>query len=143
MDSLTPEQRSHNMAAVKSKNTQPELALRKLLFAQGYRFRIQRKDLPGTPDIVLPKYRTVIFVNGCFWHRHENCRYATTPSSNVTFWKKKFEANVKRDTVNYEKLKTLGWNVLIIWGCEMKKIIETGVIPGFFHSQYIKKRVDE
>ena len=91
------DQRSRNMAAIKSKNTKPEIAVRKLLHSLGYRFRLHRKDLPGSPDIVLPKYRTAIFVHGCFWHRHENCKYATTPKTRESFWNKKFEDNKKRD----------------------------------------------
>ena len=121
MDRHTPEQRHRNMAAVKGKNTKPEIAVRKLLHKLGYRFRLHRKDLPGKPDIVLPKYKTVIFIHGCFWHRHAGCKYASTPSSNAVFWEKKFEENVARDRKNIEKLETLGWKVIIIWGCEVNE----------------------
>lgn len=131
MDSLTPEQRSRNMSAIKNKNTRPEIAVRKLLFSQGYRFRIQCKTLPGKPDIVLPKYKTVIFVNGCFWHRHTGCRFSGMPASNTSFWMKKFEANVTRDISVCHDLKALGWLVLVIWTCEIKEILKTGIIPGF------------
>ena len=130
MDCLTPEQRKRNMSAIKGRDTKPEILLRKLLHSLGYRFRIQRKDLPGRPDIVLPRYKTAIFVNGCFWHRHEGCRFASTPSSNSEFWQKKFAANVERDARNYAALKALGWNVLIIWECEVKEIVRSKVIPG-------------
>ena len=114
------EQRSKNMAAIKSKNTKPEIAVRKLLHSMGYRFRLHRKDLPGSPDIVLPKYKTAIFVHGCFWHRHENCKYATTPKTRKEFWEKKFQANVKRDLEIQEKIKNIGWISLVIWECELK-----------------------
>ena len=130
MDCLTPEQRKRNMSAIKGRDTKPEILLRKLLHSQGYRFRIQRKDLPGRPDIVLPRYKTAIFVNGCFWHRHEGCKYASTPSTNSEFWEKKFAANVKRDTRNYVALKKQGWNVIVIWECEVKGILHSRVIPG-------------
>lgn len=130
MDKHTPEQRKRNMSAVKGKDTKPELLVRKLLHALGYRFRIQRKDLPGRPDIVLPRYKTAIFVNGCFWHRHEGCKYASTPSTNSEFWEKKFTANVERDARNYAALKALGWKVLIIWECEVKEIVRSKTIPG-------------
>lgn len=130
MDVLTPEQRKRNMSAIKGKNTKPEILVRKLLHELGYRFRIQRKDLPGKPDIVLPKYKTAIFINGCFWHRHAGCKYASNPSTNSEFWEKKFAANVKRDARNYAALREQGWNVLIIWECEVKEILRTKIIPG-------------
>ena len=130
MDRLTPEQRRRSMVGNKSRDTKPEIQVRKLLHSLGYRFRIQRKDLPGKPDIVLPKYRTAIFVNGCFWHRHEGCKYASTPSTNSEFWEKKFAANVERDARNYAVLKALGWHVVIIWECEVKEILRSRVIPG-------------
>ena len=118
------------MSAVKGKDTKPELLVRKLLHALGYRFRIQRKGLPGRPDIVLPRYKTAIFVNGCFWHRHEGCKYASTPSTNSEFWEKKFTANVERDARNYAALKEQGWNVIVIWECEIKEILRNKSIPG-------------
>ena len=114
------EQRSRNMSAIKSKNTKPEIAVRKLLHSMGYRFRLHRKDLPGSPDIVLPKYKTVIFVHGCFWHRHENCKYASTPKTRKEFWESKFKANVKRDKEIQEKIKNIGWQSVVIWECELK-----------------------
>ena len=114
------EQRSRNMSAIKSKNTKPEITLRKLLHSMGYRFRLHRKDLPGSPDIVLPKYKTVIFVHGCFWHRHENCKYATTPKTRKEFWDKKFRENINRDNLNQANLALKGWKIIIIWECQLK-----------------------
>ena len=114
------EKRSRNMSAIKSKNTKPEIAVRKLLHSMGYRFRLHRKDLPGSPDIVLPKYKTVIFVHGCFWHRHENCKYASTPKTRKEFWNKKFAENKKRDSEIQEKIKIMGWKYVVIWECEIK-----------------------
>jgi len=114
------EQRSRNMSAIKSKNTKPEITVRKLLHSMGYRFRLHRKDLPGSPDIVLPKYKTVIFVHGCFWHRHENCKYATTPKTRKEFWEKKFRENINRDNLNQANLSLKGWKIIIIWECQLK-----------------------
>ena len=114
------EKRSRNMSAIKSKNTKPEIAVRKLLHSLGYRFRLHSKDLPGSPDIVLPKYNTVIFVHGCFWHRHKNCKYASTPKTRKEFWESKFKANVTRDKEIQEKIKNIGWQSVVIWECELK-----------------------
>ena len=114
------EQRSRNMSAIKSKNTKPEIAVRKLLHSMGYRFRLHRKDLPGSPDIVLPKYKTVIFVHGCFWHRHQNCKYASTPKTRQEFWEAKFRDNINRDKLNQENLSSKGWKIIIVWECEIK-----------------------
>jgi len=108
------------MSAIKSKNTKPEIAVRKLLYSMGYRFRLHRKDLPGSPDIVLPKYKTVIFVHGCFWHRHENCKYASTPKTRKEFWESKFKANIQRDKEIQKKIKNIGWQSVVIWECEVK-----------------------
>lgn len=129
MDTVPQYIRSKIMASVPNKNTKPEILLRKLLFSLGYRFRLHQKNLPGHPDIVLPKYKTVIFVNGCFWHRHQNCKYATTPDSRNEYWLKKFNGNVKRDENNYFKLKEMGWNVIVIWTCEIKNIVTSRIIP--------------
>jgi len=117
------------MSRIKSKDTKPELALRKVLHGLGFRYRLHGAGLPGKPDIVLPKYKTVVFVHGCFWHRHPGCNIATTPKSNTEFWKDKFQKNKERDTRSKETLEKLGWTVLIAWECEldsMKKAIETG-----------------
>ena len=116
------EQRSRNMSAIKSKNTKPEIKVRKILHSMGYRFSLHSKDLPGSPDIVLPKYKTVIFVHGCFWHRHENCKYASTPKTRKEFWNKKFTENKKRDSEIQEKIKILDWRSVVIWECETKNI---------------------
>ena len=116
------EQRSRNMSAIKSKNTKPEIKVRKVLHSMGYRFRLHSKDLPGSPDIVLPKYKTVIFVHGCFWHRHENCKYASNPKTRKEFWNKKFTENKKRDSEIQEKIKILDWRSVVIWECETKNI---------------------
>lgn len=119
-DNHTKEQRSYNMSRIRSKNNAPEERVRKFLFAKGYRYRKNDKKLPGCPDIVLPKYKTVIFVNGCFWHKH-NCKRFVWPASNEEYWKKKILRNVERDEVNVKALKELGWNVLVVWECELKK----------------------
>lgn len=119
-DVLTKEQRHHCMSNVKSKNTKPEILVRKFLFSNGYRYRVNRKDLPGKPDIVLSKYKTVVFINGCFWHGHENCKYATIPETNHDFWLTKISGNVERDKLTREKLTQMGWRVIDIWQCQLK-----------------------
>lgn len=119
-DIKTPEQRSRNMAAIKGKDTKPEMIVRKYLFSRGLRFRVQVRKLPGTPDIVLPKYRTAIFVNGCFWHGHEGCKYFRLPKSNVEFWKEKIERNIERDRESMQALLDLGWKVIRVWECELR-----------------------
>lgn len=119
-DKVSAEQRSRNMARVKNKNTAPEIVVRKTLHRLGYRFRLHRRDLPGNPDIVLPRYRTVIFVHGCFWHGHPGCRRAARPSSNVEFWNVKLDKNRQRDADVRQRLTALGWQVLTIWQCETK-----------------------
>ena len=120
-EKLTPEQRSRNMAHVKGSNTKPELTVRKLLHRQGFRFRLHRKDLPGRPDIVLPKFRTVVFVHGCFWHGHDQCRKGKLrPKRNAEFWSKKLDGNKARDRSVRADLEKLGWNVIVVWQCEMK-----------------------
>ena len=108
------------MSQVKSKNTKPEVLVRRFLFANGFRFRIHRKDLPGKPDIVLPKYKTVIFINGCFWHGHIGCKYASLPTTNHEFWKTKISGNIERDKITYTKLKKLGWKIIEVWQCQLK-----------------------
>lgn len=121
MDTRTKEKRSWNMSRIPSKDTKPELKVRSFLFRHGFRFRLHVKNLPGHPDIVLPKYQTVVEVRGCFWHRHPACRQATTPSTNVEFWQEKFKRNVARDRVTERRLKELGWKLIVIWQCELKK----------------------
>ncbi len=120
-DKLTPERRSWNMSRIKSRNTKPELTVRSILHRMGFRFRLHGSKLPGKPDIVLSRHRAVIFVHGCFWHRHEGCKQATTPGNNREFWVKKFESNVTRDQINQIRLQELGWRVLVIWGCTVDK----------------------
>ncbi len=121
-DTMTPEQRHRCMAAIKGKDTKPEIIVRKYLFSRGLRFRIQVRKLPGNPDIVLPKYKTVIFVDGCFWHGHEGCKYFKMPKSNVEFWQNKIDRNIARDIRNEAELKALGWRVIRIWECEFKPV---------------------
>ena len=118
MDTLSKANRSWNMSRIRSANTKPELVVRSLLHCLGYRFRLHRKDLPGKPDIVLPKYHTVIFVHGCFWHRHNSCKYAYTPKSRRRFWTEKFGHNVARDRRAQRNLRRLGWKVMLVWECE-------------------------
>lgn len=120
MDVHDKKTRSYNMSQIKGKNTKPEERVRKYLFAQGFRFRKNDRKLPGTPDIVLSKYKTVIFVNGCFWHGHEGCKYFVWPKSNPDFWKKKIETNISRDLQKIKLLQSQGWRVITIWECELK-----------------------
>ena len=120
-DKLTPEKRSWNMSRIKGKDTKIEVEVRKYLFSKGYRFRKNDKRYPGKPDIVLPKYHVAIFVHGCFWHRHEGCKDATTPKTRMEFWLEKFDKNVKNDQIKQEKLRELGWKVIVIWECELKR----------------------
>jgi len=118
MDIVTPEQRSAIMAKIGPRNTAPELAVRRALHRMGYRFRLHRPDLPGKPDIVLPRYRTAILVHGCFWHRHPGCRFAYNPKSRLAFWTRKFEKNVSRDLKVRRELEEGGWMVHVVWECE-------------------------
>ena len=120
MDNRSKEARSRNMSHIPSKNTKPEETVRKYLFNQGFRYRKNVSKLPGKPDIVLSKYKTVVFVNGCFWHAHKGCKWFVPPKSNSEFWQKKFQYNVERDECNYQRLKELGWRVLIVWECEIR-----------------------
>lgn len=120
-DIMSAEARSRLMSKIGPRNTKPELALRSLLHRAGFRFRLHVKDLPGKPDIVLPRYRTVIFVHGCFWHRHDGCRFTTTPASNAEFWEQKFADNIARDERNKRALRAHGWKVEVVWECEVKE----------------------
>lgn len=117
VDRVKPEVRSQIMRNVRGKNTKPELALRRALHARGFRYRLNARRLPGSPDIVFPKWKTALFVHGCYWHRHPGCRKATTPSSNVEFWEEKFRQNVKRDARNIHDLQEAGWRVGVVWEC--------------------------
>jgi DNA mismatch endonuclease (patch repair protein) len=118
-DVFTKEKRSEVMSRIRNRDTQPERAVRSMLHRLGYRFRLHRNDLPGKPDIVLPRYNAVVLVHGCFWHRHEGCRLAYTPKSRSEFWLKKFESNVIRDGVVNKELIDLGWHVVTVWECEL------------------------
>lgn len=120
-DVHSKEVRSYNMSRIKGKDTKPEELVRKYLHSKGLRFRKNDKRYPGHPDIVLPKYRTIIFVHGCFWHLHENCRYAVLPKSNVDFWEQKLTGNKERDRLVKAELESQGWRVIIVWECQLKK----------------------
>ena len=124
-DTVSRAQRSWNMSRIRSKDTSIEVKVRKYLFKQGFRFRKNVSSLPGKPDIVLPKYKTVIFVHGCFWHRHEGCKYATSPGSNIDYWQRKFQNNITNDKRHRTELTELGWHVIVIWECELKNSFET------------------
>lgn len=119
-DKFTPEQRSRVMARVKGYNTGPEMLVRRMLHRLGYRFRLHRKDLPGSPDIVLPRHKKVIFVHGCFWHGHKGCHRAARPSTNTEFWNRKIDGNISRDRKSKRLLQAMGWRVLIVWQCKTK-----------------------
>jgi len=120
MDRLSVENRSALMSRIRGADTKPEIFVRSLLHRMGYRFRLHRRDLPGTPDIVLPRHATVVFVHGCFWHRHTGCKGATTPKIHRKFWRDKFETNVARDVRNRRDLRKLGWRVLVVWECQTR-----------------------
>jgi len=118
VDILRPEQRSSLMSRIRGKDTRPELSVRRNVHRLDFRFRLHRRDLPGSPDLVFPRLHKIVFVHGCFWHRHPGCRYAYTPKSNIPFWRAKFDANVARDGATQKKLRELGWQVLTLWECE-------------------------
>ena len=122
MDTLTTAERSARMALIRSTNTKPEIAVRRITHSLGFRFRLHRRDLPGAPDLVFPRLKCVVFVHGCFWHRHPYCSDGTRiPKSRVAFWRKKFQGNKRRDTVNAQRLRRLHWRVLTIWECELRQ----------------------
>lgn len=120
MDRLTQEKRHRNMAAIRGKDTKPEILVRKFLFSRGFRYRLNHPRLPGHPDLVLRKYRTVIFVNGCFWHGHEDCKYFRLPKTNIDFWKNKIEQNKERDKKEQCQLAAMGWHCITVWECQLK-----------------------
>lgn len=130
MDTISKERRSWNMSRIRSANTSPERTVRSLLHAAGYRFRLHSRNLPGKPDIVLPKYKAVVFVHGCFWHRHKGCEYAYTPKTRTEFWQQKFDENVERDKRVLRSLRQKGWRCLIIWECQTdrKKVLTKRLI---------------
>lgn len=119
-DIKSKESRSYNMSRITGKNTKPEEMVRKYLFSKGFRYRKNDKKLPGSPDLVLPKYRTVIFVNGCFWHGHEGCKYFVWPENNAEFWRKKIVTNISGDERKKSQLEEMGWNVIVVWECELR-----------------------
>ncbi|MFC1677999.1 very short patch repair endonuclease, partial [Planctomycetota bacterium] len=121
VDHLSKEKRSWNMSRIRSKDTKPEIIVRSMLHKMGYRFRLHRKDLPGKPDITLPKYKTVIFVHGCFWHGHKGCKRSNVPKTNQDYWILKIQKNIQRDKYQRKQLKRLGWHVLILWECQIEK----------------------
>ncbi len=124
-DSLSKEKRSWNMSRIRGKDTAIEIKVRKYLFSRGFRFRKNVADIPGKPDIVLPRYKTVIFIHGCYWHRHQGCKYCYTPKSNVEFWSRKFENNIRNDENNRKLLCEAGWNVITLWECDIEKRFES------------------
>ena len=127
---MTPEQRHLCMSHVRSKDTKPEMIVRRFLFSHGFRFRVHVKTLPGKPDIVLRKYKTVIFVNGCFWHGHENCRIYSFPKTNIEFWEKKIERNKERDLKERIQLRIMGWHVILVWECQLKPKKRSNTLAG-------------
>jgi len=135
MDKISPEARSRNMSKIRGKNTKPEKYIRGLLYHAGFRYRINYKLLSGTPDLYLSKYKTVLFINGCFWHRHKECRFATMPKSNTEFWDNKFRRNMARDKKVYEKLREDGYKVLVVWECTINQMIKD--------SAYEKEIIDD
>lgn len=122
MDRLTKQRRSWNMSRIRDRDTKPEITVRSLLHRRGFRFRLHARDLPGSPDILLPKYQTALFVHGCFWHRHPGCKFAYHPKSRTAFWNNKFTANVERDKKVHNALARLGWNVIVVWECELRNL---------------------
>lgn len=133
-DKLTPEQRHRCMASIKGKGTKPEMLVRKFLFGRGFRYRLNHPRLPGRPDIVLRKYRTVIFVNGCFWHGHEGCKYFVLPKSNVEFWRKKIERNRTRDVEEQRKLASMGWHCITVWECQLKPSVRQSTLESLAYT---------
>lgn len=120
-DTLTPQERSERMSRIRGKDSASEIRLRRLIHGMGYRYRLHVKTLPGTPDLVFPARKAVIFMHGCFWHRHQDCRLARMPKSRVAYWREKLEANRRRDDENVRRLNELGWSVLVVWECQMKE----------------------
>lgn len=136
VDRISPERRTEIMRTVRSKNTGPEILVRKAAYRLGLRFRLHAKHLPGKPDLVFRKWNTVVFVNGCFWHRHLGCKKASLPKTNVEFWQKKFTDNVRRDEVNYRRLAESGWRVVVLWQCHVRTIEEAAALLGqYFPTQ--------
>ena len=126
--------RSYNMSQIKGKNTKPEMLVRRFLHAQGFRYKLHDKTLPGKPDIVLPKYKTVIFIHGCFWHGHEGCKYFVVPKTRTEFWMNKIKGNIANDTKAITALEKAGWNIITIWECELKPSELHNTLSSFFSS---------
>lgn len=132
MDKITPEQRSKTMSRIRSKNTKPEMLVRRYLYANGFRFRVNVKTLPGTPDIVLKKYHTAIFINGCFWHGHV-CQQGRMPKTNVAFWENKIHRNIERDAQVRDQLRALGWRTMVVWECQLKRSVREDTLSGIVY----------
>lgn len=137
VDTVSERQRSWNMSRIHSKDTKPEMIVRSFLHKNGFRFRLHVKNLPGHPDIVLPKYRSVVEVRGCFWHQHPGCHRASTPSSNVEYWKVKLKRNVDRDRDTEKRLNELGWNLIVVWECELKSDEFLKTLPSLIRNNRI------
>jgi DNA mismatch endonuclease (patch repair protein) len=133
VDVLTAEQRHRNMSAIRGRETKPEVIVRKYLFSRGLRYRKNDRRYPGHPDIVLPKYRTIVFVNGCFWHQHAGCKYARLPKTNREFWEKKLIGNAERDKRVYMALANAGWHVIVVWECELKTTVRDKTLEDLYH----------
>jgi len=140
-DIHSPLIRSYNMSRIKSKNTKPEMIVRKYLFSNGYRFRLHDKKLPGSPDIVLPKYKTIIFINGCFWHGHSGCRYFVIPKTRTQWWTDKINKNITNDELNINKLTSDGWKVISVWECELKSSAAESTLLSLTESIKINARI--
>ena len=136
MDKLSKEQRHRCMSAIKGKDTKPELLVRKFLFSRGFRYRLIHPRLPGHPDLVLRKYRTVIFVNGCFWHGHQGCKYYVFPKTNVEFWQNKIERNRNRDVEEQRKLASMGWHCITVWECQLKPKVRRQTLESLVYTLY-------
>lgn len=133
-DVLTPAQRHKNMCRIHDKDTKPEIIVRKYLFAHGFRYRLNVNSLPGKPDIVLPKYRTVIFVNGCFWHGHQGCRYFVIPKTRTEWWTQKIEKNRARDRQEQKELESEGWHTIVVWECQLKPVKRQETLENLIHA---------
>ena len=138
-DHHTPESRSYNMSRIGGKNTKPELVVRKYLFSKGLRYRKNDKRYPGKPDLVFPKYRIIIFINGCFWHMHDNCRYFVLPKSNQQYWYPKLLRNKQNDEDNIQLLEQAGWHVITVWECQLKKASRDEYLSSLYHEFELKK----
>lgn len=141
-DTLSPTERSERMSRIRGRDTRPELVLRRLLHAAGFRYRLHHTRLPGRPDLVFPKYGAVVFVHGCFWHRHTGCRVANTPKSNVEFWTAKFQRNVARDALVESRLRSAGWRVLVVWECSLSTK-EKGAETAICVARWLRKASDD